>query len=43
MFAASDSHGKSDTLLRAIGLRYYAVVIIGGGLACFFLIYVEAK
>ena len=33
MFAASDPHGESVTLLRAIGLRYGAVVIIGGGLA----------
>ena len=37
MFAASDPHGKSVTLLRAIGLRYYSVVIIGGGLAYFIL------
>ena len=34
MFAASDSYGKSVTLLRAIGLRYGAVVMIRGGLAC---------
>ena len=33
MFAASDPHGESVTLLRAIGLRYYAVVMIRGGLA----------
>ena len=37
MFAASDPHGKSVTLLRAIGLRYGAVVIIGGGLTCLVL------
>ena len=35
MFAASDPHGESVTLLRAIGLRYGAVVMIRGGLACF--------
>ena len=34
MFTASDPYGESVTLLRAIGLRYGAVVIIGGGLAC---------
>ena len=33
VFAASDPHGESVTLLRAIGLRYYAVVMIRGGLA----------
>ena len=33
IFAASDPYGESVTLLRAIGLRYGAVVIIGGGLA----------
>ena len=35
MFTASDPHGESVTLLRAIGLRYYAVVIIRGRLAYF--------
>ena len=33
MFAASDPYGESVTLLRAIGLRYYTVVMIRGGLA----------
>ena len=37
MFAASDPHSESATLLRAIGLRYYAVVMIRGGLAAFIL------
>ena len=36
MFASSDPYGKTVTLLRAIGLRYGAVVMIRGGLACFF-------
>ena len=43
VFAASDPHGESVILLRAIGLRYYAVVIIRGGFAYLFSIYVEAK
>ena len=34
VFAASDPHGKSVTLFRAIGLRYGAVDMIRGGLAC---------
>ena len=33
IFAASDPYGENVTLLRAIGLRYYAVVLIRGGLA----------
>ena len=37
MFAASGPYGESVTLLRAIGLRYGAVVIIGGGLASSFV------